>query len=418
MRRFHELERHIPAGVRVDDVETSVLRHLLSVKRSAMSKADCEFECTLTSIALYARCTQQYVGRLMAGKLIPAGLVTRRIAESGLEGEGRYHLRKGTAVYILTKEGEGRVKALPPEKLQRKKAAKDPTYGRRWSDSSLNAAWQAERQGLYDSAERIYKRALSSGGGAVKRAWIVTRLAAIDYCRSDFKGALRLLSQAEELQRREKGSLIATDCAIVRAVCYISLFRTAEAARLLRPAAREYARHGDLLGEGVAKHNLGFSLAYDGRTTEAVEEFRAALGLFERAGEREWIAIACLTLASQLNKMSESKEAMAFAERALDMAAELKNDLTKSRALTSKGEILQATGDSKAAEVCFRRALSVALPLNDRRAIVDNVVWLTRLAALSGDLQLAGKCLDRLATLAAHPDFKPTKRWMETGALR
>jgi len=40
------------------------------------------------------------------------------------------------------------------------------------------------------------------------------------------------------------------------------------------------------------------------------------------------------------------------------------------------------------------------------------------LAALSGDLRLAGKCLDRLATLAAHPDFKPTKRWVETGLRR
>jgi len=418
MRRFHELERHLPAGVRVDDVEARVLRHLLGLRRSALSRADREFECTLSSIALYARCTQQYVGRLMAGKLIPAGLVTRNIAEPGLEEEGRYHLRKGTAVYVLTREGEEDAKALSPERLRRKKAGKEPTYGRRWSDSSLNAAWQAERQGLYDSAERIYKHALSSGCRDAKRAWILTRLAAIDYCRSDFKGALRLLSRAEALLRKEKESLVATDCAIVRAVCYNGLFRTVEAARLLRPAAREYARHGDMVGEGVARHNLAHSLANDERMKDAMEEFRAALALFERAGEREWMAFECLTIASQLNKIGESEEAMTFAERALGMAADLKNDLTKCRAMTSKGEILQAIGDSKGAEVCFRRSLSVALPLNDRRAIVENIVWLTRLAALSGDLRLAGKCLDRLATLAAHPDFKPTKRWVETGLRR
>jgi len=418
MRRFHELERHVPAGVRVDDVEARVLRHLLGLRRSALSKADREFECTLSSIALHVRCTQQYIGRLMAGRLIPAGLVARRIAEPGLEAEGRYHLRKGTAVYVLTRKGEEEAKALSPERLRRKKAGKDPTYGRRWRDSSLNAAWQAERQGLYDSSERIYKRALSSGGGTAKRAWIMTRLAAIDYLRSDFKGAFRLLSQAETLLRKEKGSLITTDCALVRAVCYIGLFKTAEAARLLRPAMREYASHGDIVGEGVARHNLGHSLAKDEKMGDALAEFKAALSLFERAGEREWTAFECLTIASHLCKMRENEEAMTFAERALDMAAELKNDLTTCRALTSKGEILQAIGDSKAAESCFKRSLSVALPLNDRKAIVDNMVWLTRLAALSGDLQMAGKCLDRLAILAARPDFKPTKRWVETGVGR
>jgi len=402
----------------MDNVEARVMRHLLGVSRSAMSSADREFECTLPSIALYARCTQQYVGRLMSVRLIPAGYVMRRIAEPGLEGEGRYHLRKGTTVYTLTREGEVKARALSQEKPRRRKTGEGAMYGHRWSDSSLKAAWQAERHGLYDSAERTYKRVLLSECGGAKRAWILTRLAAIGYLRSDFKAAFRFLSQAQVLLRKDKGSLIATDCAIVRAVCYNGIFRTAEAVKLLRPAAREYARHGDTVGEGVARHHLARSLASDERMNEATAELRAALALFERAGEREWIAFECLTIASHLNKVGESEEAMAFAERALDMAAELKNGLTRCRALTSKGEILQANGDSSGAEVCFRRALSVALPLNDRRAIVDNMVWLTRVAALSGDLQLAGKCLDRLATLAARPDFKPTRRWMETGVSR
>jgi len=411
------LKRITPA-MRVHVVRARVLRHLMGVNASSLSRADREFECTLSSIALYARCTPQYVGRLMTRVLIPEGLVTRKPAEPGLEGEGRYHLRKGTNIYVMTKDGEKIAKMMSLQIPLTRETKVKCNYGRRWSDSSLNAAWHAERRGLYDTAARTYRRALSSGGGVAKRAWIMTRLAALDYCRSDSKGAFRLLSQAETLLKEEKGSLIATDCVIVRAACYISLGRTAEASRLLRPAAREYARHGDIVGEGVARHNLGSSLSVDGRMAGAEKEYRAALTLFERAGVTEWIALTCIALASCLNKMHETDEAEMMANRALGMAADLRNDLTKCRALTSKGEILHAAGNSKAAEECFMRALSVALPLNDRNAIVENMVWLTRLAALSGDMQLAGKCLDRLAILAANPDFKPTRRWLEIGVRR
>ena len=404
--------------MKAENMEARILRHLSDVRESAMSKADRESECTLSSIALYVRCTPQYIGRLMSAKLIPAGLVMQRTTESGAEREGRRHMRKGTQVYLLTREGESKAGKLSLQKPRERVQWQKSNYGRRWSDYALNAAWLAEQRGLFDVSERTYKRSLSTCRGRGKRAWILMRLAAINYYRSDLREALHFLSQADTLLREDRSSVIATDCAMVRAVCYIRLFRTAEAARLLRLAARDYARHGEVLGEAMARHYLGNALAADRRMNEAFEAYRSGLAVFEKIKQKEWIALSCLTLANHLADTNNVKEATALAERALGLAAHVDNDLTKCLALCSMGGVLYAGGDLKSSEGYFRRSLSIALRLNDRRAIVDNMVWLTRTAAMSGDMQLAGKCLDRLAILAAAPDFKPTKRWLETGVGR
>jgi len=63
-------------------------------------------------------------------------------------------------------------------------------------------------------------------------------------------------------------------------------------------------------------------------------------------------------------------------------------------------------------------ALTLAVKLGNRREVTEGIHNLAKLAIEEGDAAEASKLLDRLLVLVSHPEFRPTRRWLEIGSRR
>ncbi len=388
-----------------------ILEHLGGVPEDAV------FERTLDCIALAAGCSRQYVGRVLETELLPQGIARReRLAEAHAAFPGEPEVRRGTWLYFLTPLG---VRATRKFGAGARTAKEPPrgAYGRRWSGGGLGTAIAYEHSGRYPKAERLYRRALALPGPPARRAWILTRLSAIRYDLSDYRGALALLGEARA-HVPPGDAVLQADLMVAHAVVLNDLFRTREARALLVRARDRYRGAGDRLGEAVAVHNLAYAAGNEGRVKPMLDGFRRALAVFEALGDREWTAFELWTIANHTALHLRPRDALPLADRGLAIAREVGDTLSESRALSVRGLVLQRLGRREDARRSYRSALALAVKLGNRREVTSGIHSLAKLAVEEGDAALASKLLDRLVVLVSHPEFRPTRRWLEIGSRR
>lgn len=399
----------MPAAMPETPVGSRILAHLAALPEDAV------FERTLDGIALAAGRSRQYVGRVLARRLVPHGYVRRVRLDPAKAPGGGPHTRAGTWRYFVTARGsQAAARAHPPP------APPPPgigPYGWRFTDPAATAAAVEEHRGQFAKAERLYRRALQVPGPAEREAWIRTRLAGVRYAVCDYGGALSLLSEAER-RLRGRSPLLWADALLVRGVVYNDLFRTTEARHVLRQALRVYREQGDVLGEGVAVHNLGYTDGNEERPARMMAGFREALARFEQVGDKEWIAFEKWTIALHLTHVGRAVEAAPLADSAVAVSREIKDTLAEGQALAIQAYVHHALGDRAAARAGFAESLRLFLRLRNRRGVAETLVALAKLAAEDRDTRRAFTLLDRLLVLASHPEFVPTVRWVEIGTRR
>ena len=388
-----------------------ILEHLAGVPEDAV------FERTLDCIALAAGCSRQYAGRILETAILGQGLARReRLAKAHAAFPGEPEVRRGTWLHYLTPLGARAARRFGTE---RHAAGEEPrgAFGRRFSDPVLDTAIAHERSGRYPQAERMYRRALTQRGPGARRAFILTRLSAIRYDLSDYRGALGLLGEARKHIPRDDAVLQA-DLMVAHAIVLNDLFQTREARALLVRARDRYRAARDVLGEGVAAHNLAYSYGNEGRVKRMLDGFQGAMALFEAAGDREWIAFELWTIAYHTALHRRPQDALPLVDRGLELNREIGDTLSESRALYVRGVVLQRLGRREEARRAYRMALALAVKLGNRREVTSGIHSLAKLAIEEGDAREASKLLDRLVVLVSHPEFRPTRRWLEIGVRR
>jgi len=147
-------------------------------------------------------------------------------------------------------------------------------------------------------------------------------------------------------------------------------------------------------------------------------EFKNALKLFEKAGDEEWLAYELWTIASQKANHGCEKEGLPLTEKALMISRKIGDTLLKTRILSTQGLIFTKMRDWERARNTYNTAMSLALKLKNRRAVADIILAMIKLAIEEGDARKAHRLLDRMSVLAHHPEFEPTRRWLEIGDRR
>ncbi len=195
-------------------------------------------------------------------------------------------------------------------------------------------AWVQSQQGRHAEAEQALNSALAVARQSNSRVWEVEALsrlaqtvrrrgdlaAAEAYCAQaaalaeQLDGALRVFARADieyELGKiaRDRGDWTAAEQRF-RAVC--TVFNTEDAAPTFN-----VERAWGVLG------NLAFVLSQQNNTAEAVQLFQQSLGFFQQFGGRGYTATLLVRLADLELRAGMPAEALAHAQRALDLSRKL-----------------------------------------------------------------------------------------------
>lgn len=130
----------------------------------------------------------------------------------------------------------------------------------------------------------------------------------------------------------------------------------------------------DADNEAMALHNLGMLSSDEGDWEAADESFRGSLALFERSGNRQMIGSVKRNLAEVQYAQEIYEEALASAELAMQIAAEMGDEAGRAEALRWRGRAQHALGQFRRAARDLTDAAAIAERLN-MRLLLAEVTW-------------------------------------------
>jgi CHAT domain-containing protein/Tfp pilus assembly protein PilF len=139
------------------------------------------------------------------------------------------------------------------------------------------------------------------------------------------------------------------------------------AAAAQRQALALARRLGLLHEESKVLNKLGLALHTQGELREALELYRQALDVFDRAGEQGfWKANVLLNLATVNGSLGEPEAALASTRQVLELQRALGDRKGEARALINLGVLYYNLGDFGAALAAYEPALALVRELGDR----------------------------------------------------
>ena len=232
-------------------------------------------------------------------------------------------------------------------------------------------------------------------------ATALNRLAKILRRRGDVDAAIDLHEQALAIYR-ELGDEIG-EVSVLSALTVV--YRESGDLTRARLNAAEVVRRADQLDSELLKADVYMqsalvAAAFDEHAV-AVEQFTAALRIFEDIGDatglrdaNEGIALASLAL-------GDKARAMSIAQLSLDIAVAAESKVGEARARWLLGRIAQASGESAASINHYRAALRYARENDDVAVLADAATGIAQLALDSGDLASAAALLDEIRHLGS-----------------
>jgi DNA-binding NtrC family response regulator/tetratricopeptide (TPR) repeat protein len=179
-------------------------------------------------------------------------------------------------------------------------------------------------------------------------------------------------------------------------LCYRNVGDTAIVREHIAQAASALHAAGDQRSLALVHSLSGVSLAQDGRLDEAMAALRQAerLALLVRAGDV--VATVCGNQANVAMLQHRHDQALALAERSVELQEESGTPHGLGIALASLGQISVRLGNLRRAEQVLNRALDVRSPLQFMRETTGGVFdTLAQIHLIRGDYEEAGRCLQR-----------------------
>lgn len=143
-------------------------------------------------------------------------------------------------------------------------------------------------------------------------------IAYLYYLRGEYTRSIELYRQARENCGAHGDTYREALCDLDQSEMYLELNLIEEGAHLARRAQTAFHQLGMKYEAAKAQTNLAISLTHHGETAEALRLFRDARRLFEREGNRAWIATIDLYQALVSHRERRLPEALALCHRALE----------------------------------------------------------------------------------------------------
>ena len=194
-------------------------------------------------------------------------------------------------------------------------------------------------------------------------------------------------------------------------LCYRQVGDTAIVREHIAKAASALHAAGDRRYLAMVHSLSGITLAQEGRLEEAMAALRQAerMALMVNAGDV--LATVCGNQANVALMQHRHEQALALAERSVELQEQAGTPHGLGVALASLGQICVRLGKLKRAEEALNRALDIRTPVQFRRettgAVFDS---LAQIHVIRGDHQQAGESLERAR--AAYGESK-TNRWYQ-----
>src|SRR4051812_22660949 len=179
-------------------------------------------------------------------------------------------------------------------------------------------------------------------------------------------------------------------------LCYRQVGDTAIVREHISQAASALHAAGDQRSLALVHSLSGVSLAQEGRLDEAMAALRQAerLALLVRAGDV--VATVCGNQANVAMMQHRHDQALALAERSVELQEESGTPHGLGIALASLGQISVRLGSLRRAEQVLNRALDVRSPLQFMRQTTGAVFdTLAQIHLIRGEYEDAGRCLQR-----------------------
>ena len=199
------------------------------------------------------------------------------------------------------------------------------------------------------------------------------------------------------------------------ALCYRHVGDTAIVREHLTAAASALHAAGDRRHLAMVHSLSGVALAQEGRLDEALVAMRHAERLAIAAQAGDVMATICGNQANVASMQHRHDEALALAERSVELQEESGTPHGLGVALASLGQIYVRVGNLARAEETLNRALDVRSPLQFMRETTGAVFdTLAQIHLIRGEYDEAGRAIDRAKE--AYGEFGPqTSRWYHWG---
>jgi hydrogenase-4 transcriptional activator len=195
-------------------------------------------------------------------------------------------------------------------------------------------------------------------------------------------------------------------------LCYRQVGSTAIVREHITQAASALHAAGDRRHLAMVHSLLGITLAQEGRLDEAMAALRHAerLALIAEAGDV--LATVCGNQANVALMQHRHDQALALAERSVELQEQAGTPHGLGVALASLGQICVRLGNLKRAEEALNRALDVRSPLRFMRETTGAVFdTLAQIHVIRGEYDLALRCLQKARDAYGEPGTQ--SRWYQ-----
>jgi tetratricopeptide (TPR) repeat protein len=196
---------------------------------------------------------------------------------------------------------------------------------------------------------------------------------------SDFATVRKAAETAEAKGRKSGQSLIVAQALVYQGEALMKLGRTREAIELFREAAALCEKAGYLWGVGQAQANIAFGLQTLGDLDGAQAANEESLAIARRLGSAIGIVWQLYSLGELHRERGEQAEAFSLLDQSRQWSLRLGDRLRQAQALNGMGLVLHAQGDLDGARQRFERALSLSRSVGSP---IDEAVSIDRLGGL------------------------------------
>ncbi|GFH38202.1 AfsR/SARP family transcriptional regulator [Streptomyces pacificus] len=208
-----------------------------------------------------------------------------------------------------------------------------------------------------DEAVAARALALSAGDGAPVH-WADNDRGIIAIVQERYEQAEEHLLKAADGFRADANLVGAASALCNLSRVHLLLGRTAGAIDLAQQGIAIYDGMGITVRLANGRYALGVALTHAGRHPEALEQFRAALGMFAGDRQRLWEGTTHFRMAEAQLKARKPAVAAQHAEQALASGC-IGGERMRGNVLTLLGRALDTLGQTDRARACWREALSV-----------------------------------------------------------
>ncbi len=149
-----------------------------------------------------------------------------------------------------------------------------------------------------------------------------------------------------------------------------------------------------------------------GEYEEAMERYRAAQGLFKRAGDRRGLAATLDDIGKVHWLRGEYKEALTLHRRTLEMRREIGDERSTAFTLANIGAVYQDTGQFKGALRAFEESLAIRRRIDDRIGMVDSLRSVGAVFQELGELERAKEFWEEGLQIARETGDRLQQGWL------